>query len=114
VLLLSLAVVLVILLALAESVQSRLEFGTFRFWGEPERIDYCGRRYYPGTEVQRTPQQIVGSHSANATWKTVRHTLTRRSVEGPVLPAGSSVCTMSLYISTGDGMYRLYGISGGP
>ncbi len=50
--------------------------------------------------------------AAGRTWQTVGHTLTRRPIEGPILPVGSSVCTMSLYVRTGEATYRSYGLSG--
>jgi hypothetical protein len=99
------------------ALRSRMVFGTFRFWDYPERINYCGRRYYPGSG------SVLGSHQTlsrlvddRPQWKTVARTFTLRRIEGPIRKpsARSQVCTMTLYVSVGRHTYRSYGLSGGP
>jgi len=46
-------VVAAVLLAVGiPAMQNRLTYGTFSTQGPPPRVDYCGRRYYPGSSAE--------------------------------------------------------------
>jgi hypothetical protein len=110
---------LVILLAVylvAATALSRRDYGIFAFWKVPDRIDYCGRRYYRAGNVSGTPGSFLAQVSGQPKWRTVGRTFTLRRIEAPVSPPTSrtAVCTMALYVSTGGRNYVLYSLSGGP
>ena len=106
------------------AMANRLQYGTFDLSAPPERVDYCGRRYYPGNgEADAAQWHAIGaaavahglepmrqigstpggfSYFANLTPTTVRNRFS------PPLP-----CTMLIYVRIAD-RYRVYGLSGGP
>ena len=46
-------IVAAVLLAVGiPAMQNRLTYGTFSTQGPPPRVDYCGRRYYPGSSAE--------------------------------------------------------------
>lgn len=97
---------------------SRQDYGTFAFWRVPSRIDYCGRRYFPGGIV-RGPASAFTSEVdpvAEPRWETVGHTFSLRPIQAPVLGRRelSSVCAMAVYVPVGGGRYEFYSLSGGP
>ena len=99
------------------AVLSRRDYGTFAFWKLPNRIDYCGRRYYDGGPQRATPTQFESQDSAKgAHWSFLSWTFSGRSIYADVAPVTSSnaVCTMALYIPIGGGWWETYGLSGGP
>lgn len=98
------------------AVNSRTDYGTFAFWGVPERIDYCERRYYPALQdVTGTPEQFTASLGGERQWRTVGHTYSRRPIYAVVtLDPDRTVCTMDLYVATGTNRYRHFGLSGSP
>jgi hypothetical protein len=99
------------------AVLSRKDYGTFAFWKLPNRIDYCGRRYYDGGPQRGTPTQFESRDSAKgAHWRFLSWTFSGRSIYADAAPVTSSnaVCTMALYIPTGGGWWETYGLSGGP
>lgn len=95
-------------------VRSRAVFGTFAFWGMPERIDYCDRRYYKAGEVEGSPREFVALVSGRREWQRIGRTYAARPIYAVVQADQDPVCTMELYVPRGDGKYRRYGISGGP
>lgn len=85
---------------------SRKDYGTFAFWKVPNRIDYCGRRYYDGEPQQGSPALFESQDSArDAHWTFLSWTFSRRSIYADVNPVRPpySVCTMALYIPIGGG-----------
>lgn len=74
---------------------SRRDFGTFAFWQLPLRINYCGRRYYPGT-AQGSPASLMKAVAGHPRWQTVGHTFSLRQINAPVSPPTNyfSVCAM--------------------
>jgi hypothetical protein len=103
------------------ALHNRDVFGTFDTSGAPPRVDYCGRRYYPGSSVD-TLAQVNAFLASNKL-----HGITRidtapsgmpivANVMSPDLRAHyhTSVCTMSLWVQTGPDSYLGYGLSGGP
>ena len=53
----------------AAAALSRKDYGTFAFWKLPNRIDYCGRRYYDGGSLQGSPALFRSKDSATgARW----------------------------------------------
>ena len=110
-------VALVLIASLGLSYESRVEYGTVAFWDLPNRINYCGRRYYPSShDVKMTHESAAATASVPTKWKTVGWTFFLKRIEAAVIEnrSADSVCTMSLYIATGDGYFRAYGLSGGP
>jgi hypothetical protein len=104
-------------------IQNRLAYGTFDIAGAPPRVDFCGRRYYPGnvSQVQTLAQVQAflaenGLHglrrvgTAPSGMPVVTHLLS------PDLQAEShtTVCTMALWVQSGPDAYVGYGLSGGP
>jgi len=97
------------------AVASRIRFGTWAFWGYPDRIEYCGRRYYGGgADVAGTPSSLSRRGAGHAEWKRIDRTYVGRPIYAAVDDPEGSVCTMSLYIPHGHRKYRSYGLSGGP
>jgi hypothetical protein len=95
---------------------SRRDYGTFSFWSTPDRINYCGRRYYSAGPVRGTPESFTSSVTGHPTWRRVGYTFELRPIEAPVsakVAAGGS-CTMAVYVPTGRDTYVQYELSGGP
>lgn len=105
---------------------SRTVYGIWNPLSQPSRIDYCDRRYYPGSpglHVTRSqidesgngfmslPLREVGmSPSGAAIYATPLSDSARHEYpNGPVLP-----CAMVVYLKVGPDDYIAYGISGGP
>ncbi len=101
----------------AAAVISRKDYGTFAFWKVPNRIDYCGRRYYDGGPQQGSPALFESQDSArDAHWTFISWTFSGRSIYADVNAVRHpySVCTMALYIPIGGGKWETYSLSGGP
>lgn len=124
VLLLVSGIVTVAIFAVAPTlIHDRLTYGTFGIAGAPPRVDYCGRRYYPGNVSQvQTSAQVDAFLAENGL-----HGLTRVGTA----PSGMSVvthllspdvraehdtnvCTTVLWVQSGPDAYVGYGLSGGP
>jgi hypothetical protein len=103
---------------LAAAGLSRKDYGTFAFWKLPNRIDYCGRRYYDGGPEQGSPALFESLDSAKgAHWRFLSWTFSGRSIYADVAPLSSpsnTVCTMVLYIPLGGRSWETYELSGGP
>ncbi len=122
VLLIASGIVTVAIVAVApQAVHDRIAFGTFDTTAAPPRVDYCGRRYYPGDRTD-TLAGVQGFLAENGL-----HGLTQidtapsgMPIIANVLPPDmraqyhSNVCTMALWVQTGPDTYRAYGLSGGP
>ena len=108
------------------SVHSRIAFGTWDPDSPPERIDYCGRRYYAGNGANGgtgTSEEAVAAlyPAFHASWREVGRTDggtpyyasvvpdSTRSGFSPAIP-----CTMVVYLRVGPDAYRGYSLSGGP
>ncbi len=117
-------VVTVAMFAVAPTlIQNRLTYGTFDVASAPPRVDYCGRRYYPGSASQvQTLAQVQAFLAENGL-----HGLTRvgtapsgMPVVTHVLSPGvraeyhTNICTMALWVQSGPDAYLGYGLSGGP
>ena len=96
---------------------SRRDYGTFAFWSLPQRINYCGRRYYPEDARLGSGRQFTSQDSGG----TGRWTLTSRSFTlRPIYAVEtrrtdlSRICTTVLYIPLGGQNWEPYVLSGGP
>ena len=103
---------------LAAAGLSRKDYGTFAFWKLPNRIDFCGRRYYSGETERGNPALFESQDSAKgARWTFLSWTFSGRSIYADVAPSDSSsatACTMMLYIPLGGDRWETYALSGGP
>src|SRR6266566_9578359 len=45
-------IALLVVVEATPAIQRRLTYGTFSTQGPPPRVDYCGRRYYPGSSAE--------------------------------------------------------------
>lgn len=100
------------------AVLSRRDYGTFAFWKVPNRINYCGRRYYDSGPTRGSPV-VFESQDADkqAHWTFLSWTFSGRSIYAdatPLHPPTQDVCTMALYIPLGGGSWETYSLSGGP
>ena len=102
---------------------NRVNLGTFYTAGAPPRIEYCGRRYYPG-DPPRTDSFV---HVTAVLTSNGQSGLTRVGSTPSGLPIvanvitpetraayHTNVCTMELWVQTGPDGYVGYGLSGGP
>jgi hypothetical protein len=119
----SVAVLVVVLgsYVLVAAALSRRDYGTFAFWGAPDRINYCGRRYVRAAKtVHGTPQYFAARDTgttAGTTWRMIGRTFALRPIEATVLvhPVNNVLCAGNLYVPTfGSGNYAEYELSGGP
>jgi hypothetical protein len=107
--------------SLAAAALSARDYGTVAFWAAPDRIDYCGRRYYraPRT-VHGTPRFFAARDrgtTAGTTWRMIGRTFALRPIEATVLvhPVNNVLCAGTLFVpSVGRGNYAQYELSGGP
>ena len=102
---------------------SRAAFGTWNPAAQPNRIDYCDRRYFPGWHYTRAqidargnglgvyPFRQVGMtpNGAPIFAKPVADSLRHETPTSGPLP-----CAMTVYLKSGPDDYIAYGISGGP
>jgi hypothetical protein len=126
----ALPIVAVIVLAIGASfftlqalvaLDNRAAFGTFDTSGAPPRVDYCGRRYYPGGNVDSLAQ-VNAFLALNKLYGITRIDTAPSgmpivaNVMSPAVRATyhTNVCSMSLWVQTGPDSYLGYGISGGP
>ena len=105
------------------AIHDRLAFGTFDTTGPPPRVDYCGRRYYPAEQPKtETLAQVdaflarVGVHGLTQVDTAPSGIPVVTNVIPPQVRAQyhTNVCTMVLWVKTGDDAYVGYGLSGGP
>ena len=97
---------------------SARDYGTVAFWHTPDRINYCGRRYFAGGTEQGSAAAFTAEVDPRAEphWQTVGHTFSLRPIQAPVAHRRvlSPVCAVVLYIPVGNGRYRSYALSGSP
>jgi len=103
-------VVAATVVTLGATLKSRTDYGTFRFWALPHRIEFCGRQYHRAVStIEWKPRVVAGSTLDHSTWHVVGHTLTRKRILVVEPSAGSSsACAMVLYVETGDSRFRPY------
>ena len=103
------------------AINNRAKFGTFDTAGPPPRVDYCGRRYYPGGKTDSLAQVqaflaqngmdgLTRIDTAPSGMPIVTH------IMSPQVRARyhTDVCTMEVWVQTGQDAYLAYGLSGGP
>ncbi|MFI5283926.1 MAG: hypothetical protein ACHQ0J_12470 [Candidatus Dormibacterales bacterium] len=122
VLLIASAIATVALVAVAPiTLHDRIAYGSFAMTGTPPRVDYCGRRYYPGNQAQNLAQ--INAFMTTDGWQGVGQIDTAPSgmpiLAGVMSPAmraryQTNVCAMSLWVQTGPDSYIEYVLSGGP
>jgi hypothetical protein len=103
------------------ALHDRLVWGTFATSGAPPRVDYCGRRYYPGeaTETLAGVQALLAENRYQGLTQ-IDTTPSGMQVVAHVIPSAdrarlhSDVCTMVLWVRTGPNAYLGYSLSGGP
>jgi hypothetical protein len=103
------------------ALHDRLVFGTFDTVGAPPRVDYCGRRYYPGskTETLAQVQAFLAENGLNGVTR-IDTAPSGEPIVTNIIPPSvrahyhTSVCTMELWVQTGPDAYVGYGLSGGP
>jgi len=118
-----LAVALLALLAVGWVSYSRAAFGSWNPMAQPNRIDYCDRRYYPGWHFTRTQIDASGNGLGVFSFRQVAMTSSGAPVFAKPLPdsmrhatpySGPLPCAMTVYMKVGPDDYVAYGISGGP
>ena len=101
------------------AIHNQATFGTFYTTTAPPRIDWCGRRYYPGA----TDETLAEVHAFLA--KNGLSGLSQVDSTPSGLPIVANVpaqraanqtniCAMELWVEVGADRYRIYGLSGGP
>jgi hypothetical protein len=117
------AVALAGLVVLGWVSYSRAVFGTWNPIAQPSRIDYCDRRYYPGSHFTRTQIDARGNGLGIFPFRQVAMTAGGAPVFAKPMPdsmrratpySGPLPCAMTVYLEVGQGDYLAYGISGGP
>lgn len=102
---------------------SRVAFGTWDPTAQPNRIEYCDRRYYPGAHFTRAQIEAMGNGLGAFPLRQVGMTagglpifakplpdsIRHKYPNSPPLP-----CDMAVYLKVGADDYLAYGISGGP
>ena len=115
------ATAVIAILGLGPAIHNRIVFGEFYTAGAPPRVDYCGRRYYPGNRTETLVQvnEFLAENNLRGLTR-IETTPSGMPVLTNVLSAAqkaefsTSVCTMALWVQTGPDAYVGYGLSGGP
>ncbi len=105
----------------ATAINNRAVYGTFDTSGPPPRVDYCGRRYYPG-DGSMTAEQVKAELRLNGLQglNRIGTAPSGMPIVANVLPPAvraqyhTNVCTMEVWVKTSSNSYRPYGLSGGP
>src|SRR6202165_1962928 len=117
------AVAVVGLVVLGWSYYSRAAFGTWNPLAQPNRIDYCDRRYYPGWHFTRAQIDSSGNALGVFPFRQVGTTPSGAAIFAKGAPdsilratpyAGPLPCSMTVYVKVRPDDYIAYGISGGP
>ena len=117
------ATALLALLAVGWVSYSRAAFGTWNPTAQPNRIDYCDRRYFPGRHVTRAQIDAVGNGFGVFPFRQVGTTPSGAPIYAKPLPdnvrrmypnSAPLPCAMTVYMKVGPDDYVAYGISGGP
>jgi hypothetical protein len=84
-------------------------------------VDYCGRRYYPGSKTDSLAQieaflGLNGLHGLSRIDTAPSGAPIVANVMPPQVRAQyhTNVCTMEVWVQIGPDAYRAYGLSGGP
>jgi hypothetical protein len=102
---------------------SRVTFGTWDPLAQPNRIDYCDRRYYPGWHLTRAQIETSGNALGIFPFRKVGTTAGGLPLYAKPLPdsirhrfpnSSPLPCDMAVYLKVGADDYIAYGISGGP
>ena len=103
------------------AIHNRATFGTFDTTGAPPRVDYCGRRYYPGSKTEtRTQVEALLALNGLRGLTRIDTAPSGMPIVARVMPPQvraqyhTNVCTMEVWVQTGPDAYRAYGLSGGP
>lgn len=118
-------VALILIAAVAAPLGYRKAYGTW--WGAPERIDYCGRRYLHGysgmnraaiEKLESTafvpgdgPQPVV---TVGRVPPVIGQPLLAAVTPEAIRKRRGGLCTMAVFLKTGADEYTAYGLSGGP
>ncbi|HXN00642.1 MAG TPA: hypothetical protein VN973_02000 [Candidatus Dormibacteraeota bacterium] len=117
------AVVLAAIVMLGWVYYSRTAYGTWNPLAQPNRIDYCDRRYYPGWHFSRAQIDSSGNALGVFPFRQVGTTPSGAAIFAKVAPdsirratpyAGPLPCSMTVYVKVRPDDYIAYGISGGP
>ena len=102
-------------------LHDRFVFGTFATTGVPPRVDYYGRRYYPGTQTFTRAQINAFLTQIGAGGLTLIDTApSGMPVVANVMTPGAqsqyrtNICTMEVWVQKGADAYTVYELSGGP
>lgn len=96
-------------------------YGTFDTTGAPPRVDYCGRRYYPGRSIDTLVQVhnfLALNHLQGLT--RIGTAPSGMPIVAYVAPPSvrakfhTDVCAMEVWVRSGSDSYVGYGLSGGP
>jgi hypothetical protein len=111
------------LVVLAWAGYSRAAFGTWNPLAQPSRINYCDRRYYPGSHFTRAQIDTMGNGLGVSPFRQVETTAGGMPIYAKPLPdsvrhqfpkSPPLPCDMAVYLKVGADDYIAYGISGGP
>ena len=102
---------------------SRAASGTWNPLAQPNRIDYCDRRYDPGWHFTRAQIDARGNSLGVFPFRQVGTTASGATIFAKPVPeglrhktptSGPLPCAMTVYLIAGPDDYIAYGISGGP
>jgi hypothetical protein len=102
----------------ASALSTYSEWGTLDRSGSPPRIDWCGRRYYPG--IRPLTAAEFAQFPVPAPWTQVLTTPSGQPVYATVATAAlkrqfhTEVCSMLLVVRENSDRYVVYPLSGGP
>lgn len=102
------------------ALRYRAAYGTFAPWSEPTRISWCGRVFLPGYALTRSQlgrflpdgQSVSDLRPVVTTPPLIGHEVYAVQQRGRAGAHG--VCAMAVFLGTGPGTYRIFGLSGGP
>jgi len=116
------ALVMVVSVPLAATaIHNRVTFGAFYTTGPPPRVDWCGRRYYPGTDAESlsSVEAFLAMNKQRGLTQ-IGSTPSGLRIVANVMPPAvraayhTNVCAMEVFVHTGPDRYLPYGLSGGP
>jgi hypothetical protein len=113
------ALIVVAAAALAyQEFSARTTYGTF--WpasGPPPRVDWCDRRYYPGSDpvtLDRARSLASGPLQQVATTPSGMPVLAAPFKDAQKAAYRSNVCAFVVFVKVSDDHFLAYGLSGGP
>lgn len=116
------AAAIVLVPRIAASLHSRIAYGTWDPTSPPDRIEYCGRRYYGGEGRRASREEIMATAVGfSNSWHVIGSTDNGTPYYAMVVPDSVRTrvspplpCTMIVYVQVGPDSYRGYPLSGGP